>query len=336
MMNRKRRCVVPFAALYLALAYAQVPFAQADDREKPQASVVALEGLDPVALVGGTKVKGREEFFASSDRFRYLFVDATNKAKFEKDPKRFGIQFNGHCAMMNQAPALPDLFTVYKGRIYGFGSEGCRSAFQQDPERFATAKQGEERRRSVVIFIFEDMELLDFAGPAEVFTAAGYEVSTVAASPDPISCAGLINLTPRYTFADCPRTDIIVVPGGNVGTVSKDKRVTEWLTRTSGEAEVTLSVCTGSFILARAGLLDGKEATTHWAAIKALRNQFPKITVRDDRRVVDSVKVVTSAGISAGIDGALHVVDRLSGRDKATTTARNMEYNWQTPAADKE
>jgi putative intracellular protease/amidase/YHS domain-containing protein len=309
--------------------------ARADDREGPQADVLALKGLDPVALVGGRQVEGKDQFSASSDGFRYLFVDATNKAKFEKEPRRYGIQFNGHCAMMTEARALPDLFIVYKERIYGFGSEGCRDAFQQEPERFAKPGQGEDGRRSVVILIFEGMELLDFAGPAEVFTGAGYQVSTVAATRDPVACAGLINLTPRYTCADCPRSDIIVVPGGSISAVAKDKRVTDWLARASGEAEMTLSVCTGAFVLARAGLLDGKEATTHWGAIKTLRTQYPKVTVRDDRRVVDNGKVVTSAGVSAGIDGALHLVDRLSGRAKASQTAHYMEYNWPVLAEGK-
>jgi putative intracellular protease/amidase/YHS domain-containing protein len=336
MRNLTRRCSVPFATLCLALACAPGLPARADDREGPQADAPALEGLDPVALVGGRQVKGTDEFSVSSDGFRYLFVDATNKAKFEKEPRRYGIQFNGHCAVMKEARALPDLFTVYQGRIYGFGSEDCRDAFQKEPERFVKAGRGEERRRSVVILIFEGMELLDFAGPAEVFAGAGYEVSTVAATRDPVACAGLINLTPRYTCADCPRSDIIVVPGGSISTVAKDKRVNEWLARASGEAEVTLSVCTGAFVLARAGLLDGKEATTHWGAIETLRRQYPKVTVRADRRVVDNGKIVTSAGVSAGIDGALHLVDRLSGRVKASETARYMEYHWQVLAEGKE
>jgi putative intracellular protease/amidase/YHS domain-containing protein len=330
--NLTRRCSVPFAWLCLALACAPGLSARVPAREKSQADALALEGLDPVALVGGRQVKGKGEFSASSDGFRYLFVEAANKAKFEKEPGRYGIQFDGHCAMMNEVRALPDIFTVYKGRIYGFGSEGCRAAFRKEPERFVKPGQGAGGRRSVVILVFEGMELLDFAGPADVFAGAGYEVSTVAATRDSVACAGLINLTPRYTFADCPRSDIIVVPGGSISTVAKDKRVTDWLVRASGEAEVTLSVCTGAFVLARAGLLDGKEATTHWSAIETLRTLYPKVAVWEDRRVVDNGKVVTSAGVSAGIDGALHLVDRLSGRIKASETARNLEYHWQVLA----
>jgi putative intracellular protease/amidase/YHS domain-containing protein len=333
--NLSRRCAVTSVLICLALACAPALPAGTADGEKPQGDALALKGLDPVALVAGRQVKGKDEFSVSSDGFRYVFVDATNKAKFEKEPRRYGIQFHGHCAMMTQARALPDLFTVYKGRIYGFGSEGCRESFEKEPERYTRPGRGEDRPRSVVILIFAGMELLDFAGPAEVFTAAGYKVSTVAVTRDPIACAGLINLTPRYTLADCPRTDIVVVPGGSVGAVARDERVTKWLARASAEAEVTLSVCTGAFVLARAGLLDGKEATTHWSGIKALRTQYPKVTVRENQRVVDNGKVATSAGISAGIDGALHLVDRLSGRARASETAHNMEYNWPVLAEDK-
>jgi putative intracellular protease/amidase/YHS domain-containing protein len=284
---------------------------------------VALRGLDPVMLIDGKEVKGQADLSATRDGLRYLFANAANKAKFDKDPERYAIQFHGHCAMMPSAPVQPDLFTVYKGRIYGFGSESCQEAFGQQPEHYV-------QPRRVVILIFNGMELLDFAGPAEVFLSAGFKVSTVAATRDSVPCAGLMTLTPQHTVADCPRADVLVIPGGS-RAVSKDKRVTHWVARASQEAEVTLSVCTGAFTLAQAGLLDGKEATTHHGAIEALRKQFPKITVHADRRIVDNGKIVTAAGVSSGIDGALHLVDRLLGRPKASATARYMEYNWQPP-----
>lgn len=322
------RCSVPFALLGLAFACASAAlWAGTPDGEKqPQKAAPALKGLDPVTLVAGKEVKGKDEFSVSSDGLRYVFADATNQATFEKDPQRYGIQFHGGCAMMPRVRANPDNFTVYKGRIYAFGSEDCRDNFLKEPETYTQPGRGEEKARSVAILIFAGMELLDFAGPAEVFAAAGYKVSTVAATRDPVACAGLMKLTPHYTFADCPRTDIIVVPGGGVSAVAKDERVTKWLTQAAGEAEATMSVCTGAFVLAQAGLLDGKEATTHWSGIKRLRTQYPKITVRENQRVVDNGKIVTTAGVSAGIDGSLHLVERLSGRNQASQTARYMEY----------
>jgi putative intracellular protease/amidase/YHS domain-containing protein len=300
--------------------------AQAAGQEKSPATPIALKGLDPVLLTEGKETKGQSEISLVHDGFRYLFIDAVNKAKFEKDPERYAIQFRGQCAMMKGARAQPDLFTVYKGRIYAFGSEGCQEAFRQEPDKYT-------RDQRVVILIFDGMELLDFTGPAEVFGSAGFQVSTVASTREPVGCMGIMTLTPHYTFADCPRTDVIVIPGG--GAPARDKRVLDWVVAASAKAEATLSVCTGAFVLASAGLLDGKEATTHWSAVNSLRKQFPKITVHNDRRVVDCGKVVTSAGVSAGIDGALHIVERLSGRSDAKQVARYMEYNWQPPTDKK-
>jgi transcriptional regulator GlxA family with amidase domain len=118
-----------------------------------------------------------------------------------------------------------------------------------------------------------------------------------------------------------------------MGTVAKDKRVLDWINQSSPQAEAVVSVCTGAFVLANAGLLDGKEATTHWSAVARLRQQFPKITVRENRRFVDNGKVVTAAGVSAGIDASLHMVERLLGKETARETARYMEYNWQPAPA---
>jgi putative intracellular protease/amidase/YHS domain-containing protein len=326
-----------FALACLALAGAPLlftwlrPATRAAAGDVPLYKAVALRGLDPVLLTEGKKVKGKADLSITREGFRYLFADAANRARFEKEPERYEIQFHGQCAMMPTARANPDLFTVYKGLIYAFGSETCLSSFQDRPDEFV------KPRKNVALFVFDGMELLDFAGPADVFSAAGagraFRVYTVGATREPITSLGLVTMTPRYTFADCPRPDIIVVPGGNSGAVSNDKRVLDWLRQTSPKAEMTLSVCTGAFVLARAGLLDGKEATTHWGAVNRLREQFPKIKVHDDRRFVDNGKVVTAAGVSAGIDASLHVVDRLLGRTTAHETARYMEYNWQPAKA---
>jgi transcriptional regulator GlxA family with amidase domain len=172
-----------------------------------------------------------------------------------------------------------------------------------------------------------------------VFAACGrgraFRVYTVAASKDPITSQGFVKVTPEFTLADCPKPDIIVLPGGNTGIPLQDPKVIDWIKRASGDAEVTMSVCTGAFLLARAGLLDGKEATTHWASVERLKTAAPNITVRANRRFVDSGKVVTTAGVSAGIDGALHVVQRLLGEPAAKNTARYMEYRWEPDATAK-
>jgi putative intracellular protease/amidase/YHS domain-containing protein len=336
MRSFARRSSVTVAAICLAAWTAQSTVGRSAraDEKAPQAPV-ALKGLDPVLLVAGKEEKGQEKFAATRDGFGYRFVSAENKAAFEKDPGRYGMQFGGQCAMMKEARALPDLFTVHKGRIYGFGSEGCLDSFRESPEKYTREEEPARGQRTAVILVYNGMELLDFAGPAEVFGAAGFKVDAVAATKEPVRSMGLVSVTPRYTFEDCPRADVIIVPGGNSGAVAKDKRVTDWIARASKDADVTLSVCTGAFVLAKAGLLDGKEATTHWGAVGRLGKDFPQITVRKDRRVVDAGKVVTSAGVSAGIDGSLHVVERLLGRPKATSTARYMEYNWQPAGSEK-
>jgi len=190
-----------------------------------------------------------------------------------------------------------------------------------------------KEKRKVAIFIHDGVELLDFSGPGEVFASTAhrqaFEVYTVAASPDPILSQGFVTIKPQYTFANCPPSDIIILPGGRTDVPLGDAAVIKWIKDSSPKAEVVMSVCTGAFLLAKAGLLDGREATTHWSAIESLRQEAPKTTVRENRRFVDNGKVVTAAGVSAGIDMALHVVDRLLGREVAAQTAHYMEYKWQ-------
>jgi len=189
-------------------------------------------------------------------------------------------------------------------------------------------------KRKVAILIHEGVELLDFSGPGEVFAAAdhrqAFEVYTVAASAGEITSQGFLTVKPQYTFANCPPPDVIILPGGRTDVPLSDPAVINWIKQSSQKAEVVMSVCTGAFLLAKAGLLDGREATTHWSAIAALRQEAPKTTVLENRRFVDNGKVITAAGVSAGIDASLHVVDKLLGREAAAQTAHYMEYKWQT------
>ena len=186
--------------------------------------------------------------------------------------------------------------------------------------------------RNVAIVIFNQMELLDFAGPAEVFSAAGdgraFKVYTVAEKDGPIKSQGFVTITPQYTIDNCPTPDIVVIPGGNSSAISKSEKMLDWIKERSTKTECMFSVCTGVFALARAGLLDGLEATTHHSAIENLRSKHPKIKVRTDVRVVDNGKIITAAGVSAGIDGALHIVGKMCGIEVAQKTAEYMEYTW--------
>jgi transcriptional regulator GlxA family with amidase domain len=195
------------------------------------------------------------------------------------------------------------------------------------------AQPNDKPRRNVAIFVHEGVELLDFAGPGEIFAAAGrggrFNVYTVAAAEGEIVSQGFLTIKPRYTIANCPKPDIVVLPGGATRIPLQNDKIIEWIKKSAEEAEVVLSVCTGAFLLAKAGLLDGKEATTHWGSIERLKREAPKTKVHADRRVVDNGKIVTCAGVSAGIDGSLHVVERLLGRQVAVDTARYAEYRWE-------
>jgi transcriptional regulator GlxA family with amidase domain len=197
----------------------------------------------------------------------------------------------------------------------------------------------------IAIFIFNEVEVLDFAGPFEVFSVAGlrtmnvppFEVFTVAQF-DTINARNHLTIKPTYTLEKAPKADIIIIPGGGGihpdGTPFGSRKemnnpiVLNWVKEQSAQAKLTLSVCTGSLILAKAGLLEGKAATTHFKAINALRNVSENITVKENIRFVDEGTIISSAGISAGIDMSLHVVSKLLGKETADETARYMQYDY--------
>jgi transcriptional regulator GlxA family with amidase domain len=125
----------------------------------------------------------------------------------------------------------------------------------------------------------------------------------------------------------------LVIPGGEGSKMSREADVIEWVRRLAPESEITFSVCTGALLLGAAGLLEGLPATTHWEAIVELRTRFPHIDVREHERFVDNGHIVTTQGVSAGIDGALHLVERLLGAAKARSVARYMAYPWKDSAS---
>ncbi len=194
-------------------------------------------------------------------------------------------------------------------------------------------------RKRVGIVLFENIEVLDFCGPFEVFSAtrlneekrrdepSPFEVVLVAEHPNPVTTAGNMNVIPHYTFENCPRLDILVVPGG-LGTRKElnNPVMLDWLRARAAEVETLTSVCTGSMLLGFAGLLNGLHATTHWRSLDWMRDSFPTVTVEPGKHVVEDGRILTSAGISAGIDMALKVVARYFGEDVARATARHMEY----------
>jgi transcriptional regulator GlxA family with amidase domain len=196
--------------------------------------------------------------------------------------------------------------------------------------------------RNVGIYIYDDVEVLDLGGPFEVFATASrmkgrlapadgkpFEVFTIAEAIRPITARAGLRITPSFDITNHPKIDVLVVPGGVHNPELERDDVIAWISRTAPQAEITASVCTGAFLLAKAGLLKGKSITTHWEDIADFRAMFPDITVQEGQRWVDAGGIVTSAGISAGIDMSLHVVHRLEGEEFAIRTARQMDYDWQ-------
>src|SRR5262249_51880502 len=158
---------------------------------------------------------------------------------------------------------------------------------------------GKGGRRNVAIVLYPGVELLDFAGPGEVFAAAGdaFRVYTVAESKEPLVSEGFLTVVPEYAIADAPPPDILVIPGGRVRSVLGSPVMMAWLKQVSTRNEVTMSVCNGALVLAQNGALAGLRATTHWGAIAELREREPRATVLDDVRFVDNGRIITTAGV---------------------------------------
>jgi putative intracellular protease/amidase len=184
-------------------------------------------------------------------------------------------------------------------------------------------------RQKVAMLIFEGVEIIDYTGPWEVFGAANFDVYTVAASKNPVITAMGMTVVPRYTFADAPQPDVLLIPGGSVRKAEADPATLKWIRAVTERTVHTMSVCNGAFILASTGLLDGLTATTTYHNIESMRAAFPKVKVVNDQRFVDNGKLITTGGLTAGIDGALHVVSKMRGEGEAQQVALGLEYDWR-------
>ena len=189
-------------------------------------------------------------------------------------------------------------------------------------------------KQNVAILIFDDVEVLDFAGPFEVFAVTdelcGHEpfhTFTVALTPATVRARNGLKIVPDFALERCPAPHVLIVPGG-AGTrrLLKNPALHEWLRLRAHRAEIVMSVCTGSLVLASAGLLDSLRATTHHENFAELRRLAPRTEVVEGERFIDNGKILTTAGISAGIDCSLHVVTRLLGAEAAAATIRHLEY----------
>jgi len=194
---------------------------------------------------------------------------------------------------------------------------------------------------NVGIFLYNEIEVLDFAGPFEVFSTASrvssrisedsenlFNVFTVANDQKSILARGGLKITPTHSISNHPEINLLIIPGGIVTDELEKNHIVSWILNTSNSADITGSVCTGAFLLAKAGLLKSKRATTHWEDIDDLISMFPDIKIKKNVRWVDEGKIVTAAGISAGIDMSLHLVSRMANNKLARLTAKQMEFDW--------
>jgi transcriptional regulator GlxA family with amidase domain len=193
--------------------------------------------------------------------------------------------------------------------------------------------------RNVLVILYDDVDTLDFTGPLEVFSITGQRATgpvpfTTATAAErqspPITTRSGLRITPYYTFDKAPQADILVVPGGlGARHEQRSPAMIDFIKAQAKHAELVVSVCTGALLLGAAGLLDGLQATTHHHALDELASVAPTCEVLAGRRYVDNGQIITSAGITAGIDTALYIVQRLLDEAAALETARHLEYPWE-------
>lgn len=194
-------------------------------------------------------------------------------------------------------------------------------------------------QKSVGIFVFNDIEVLDFCGPFEVLsvtrideskrleTLSPFDVKLFSMTKDIVSTKGNMKIIPDYDFESCPKFDILIIPGG-MGTrkLMYDDNVLDFIKEKAKEVKLLASVCTGSLILASAKLLEGVNATTHWKSLQRMEDEFENVKVCKDKHYVEDGNIISSAGISAGIDMALYIVKKYFGENVSRATAKHMEY----------
>ena len=196
--------------------------------------------------------------------------------------------------------------------------------------------------KNVGIYVFDDVEALDFAGPYEVFTTASrvskrlsqelsepFHVFSVSAEQSVIRARAGLQIVPDFQFKNHPNIDVLIVPGGVISDELEKPKILQWVSEQAAQAEIVASVCTGAFILAKANVISNEAVTTHWEDIQDLSKAFPNLTVIQGKRWIDQGKIITSAGISAGIDMCLHIVSKLGNPALAQATARQMDYEWR-------
>ena len=187
---------------------------------------------------------------------------------------------------------------------------------------------------NIGIYLYDQAEVLDFSGPFEVFSVANrlakldWNIWLVGGSENLVEARGAFRVMPHYSIQNVPALDLLIVVGGVHLEEVRKKEVIDWIRETAEKVQVIASICTGAFLLAEAGLLDGLEVTTHWEDISDLQRNYPNVQVREGVRWIEQGKLFTAAGISAGIDLSLELVSKFAGEELAERTAQQMEYAW--------
>jgi transcriptional regulator GlxA family with amidase domain/DNA-directed RNA polymerase subunit RPC12/RpoP len=188
-----------------------------------------------------------------------------------------------------------------------------------------------KKELNVCFYLQNNVEVLDFAGPLEVFTAAGFNVFIVSKTKEKILSEGTLTIIPDYSIADAPVADVMVFFGGAHSKPANDTALISWIRSRKKQTTYFMSICTGAFIIGKAGILDNLTATTYHSQIAELQKALPKTKVLSNVRFVDNGYVISTAGISAGIDGALHLVAKIKGKDFAQQVATDIEYDKWVP-----
>lgn len=189
---------------------------------------------------------------------------------------------------------------------------------------------------NTAIFIFENVEVLDFTGPFEIFNSANrileyesFKVFTVAESEKKINARNGLQVTPDFSILNCPKPDILIIPGGEGRKIQMNNNVIlQWIRKNLAESQYLFSICTGAFILGNTGLLNGQKATTHHLSYDEFEKTFPQVSLIKNLPYVDNGKIITSAGISTGMKASLYLLDKISGENLGKRTAEYMEYDY--------
>jgi putative intracellular protease/amidase len=210
----------------------------------------------------------------------------------------------------------------------------CKNAVYDAPGRCPVCGmqlilEKDDHITKAAILIFDGVQIIDFAAPWEILGQARFYVYTVAANKKTITTTMNMSINPDFDFRSAPVPDLLIVPGGNEEGAIDDKTTIQWVKDTADHAKYVLSVCNGAFFLAKAGLLDGLTATTFHHLIPQLATEYPKTKVVADKRFVDNGKIITSAGLSSGMDATIYLISKMKGMGEAQQLALHLEYNWQ-------